>query len=128
MKEKEILHANSKDVQKRSRGKITQWSITILYIKNLREYECDSCEKAYKSNKSLHEHKLIAHINLQDYVCEQCKSVFKSESYLKRHVKYVHNKTSENLKCGICNKKFLNAKYLRAHANQAHNQITKDEN
>ncbi|CAH0746873.1 unnamed protein product [Bemisia tabaci] len=83
-----------------------------------RPFKCDSCEKSFRSRKSLRQHKL-KHSNLRNYECNFCTKRFKTKGTLKVHLK-IHTGEKPYV-CDLCGHSFIQKsdmmKHQRRHSN-----------
>ena len=59
---------------------------------NVRPYECDSCEKGFRTRSELKRHTESVHEKIRNVECSNCEKTFCSKSKLKRHTAKVHEK------------------------------------
>ena len=91
---------------------LTQHNSTHSSVKS---FGCNKCDKRFKTNLYLSEHKKFVHSNFHPFVCPQnnCKKRFKRRKDLNRH-KSVHS-SDKPFECEECNQRFKKQSYLMLH-------------
>ena len=84
------------------------------------KYECNKCEKGYKSSGGLSLHKKSVHEGIR-FKCNVCNRDFKSNANLKKHVESTHEGIKH--KCQKCGKQFSVKGNLDSHVKTFHNEI-----
>ena len=64
-------------------------------------FECNQCDKKYKSRSAQHNHKKTVHLGIVLH-CDQCAFTTKRKDHLKDHIKNIH----EKVVCDLCGKGF----------------------
>ena len=88
-------------------------------------FQCEHCEKAYRSNRHLKAHREQVHMTeeqveeaLWTVECGICCKRFVYRENLLRHMSSVHRGTEH---CGICNASFVDTYLLKEHYLNEHN-------
>lgn len=81
----------------------------------LKKYQCERCDKTFKSKSGYHNHKLSYII--ENYKCNICDKKFKYKSSLNNHMNRHKNIMH---KCDMCDKKYYNKRTLVSHKNTIH--------
>ena len=84
---------------------------------NLREFNCDKCDKRFSQKSGLNRHIKSVHENVR-YNCDKCGKSFSQKDNLNIHIKSVHEKIRYN--CDKCEKRFCSNQYLSQHIQSAH--------
>ena len=86
-----------------------------------RDFKCDSCEKAYKFNYDLKQHKKSVHEGIV-IQCQKCEKSYTQRCHLARHIKIAHNDTKketekyqEEIICIFCKTRFIKQQELKEH-------------
>nr|VZI00404.1 unnamed protein product [Spirometra erinaceieuropaei] len=87
--------------------------------RNLRQFACDMCGKAFARNGNLKAHIQNVHKNLREYTCDTCGKVFAQRGTLKKHVDSIHKKLPM-FSCDSCGKTFTQKGNLKTHINTFH--------
>ena len=88
--------------------------------KNLKVWECDSCDMKFNTNKELQLHKQNEHeADKYPFKCPHCPKRAKTENYLNQHIERVHLKI-KNFKCSECGKEFYSKPELDVHYKSVH--------
>ena len=74
------------------------------------KYECDKCDKTYKSGASLLDHQKSFHEGIK-YNCEKCNLHYATKQSLRRHIQATHD--GFRLECNKCHKLIQKANLLR---------------
>ena len=77
-----------------------------------KSFECNFCEKAFKTSTELVIHRRSMHVESQNengFQCELCMNFFSSKLSLLRHLKAIHEKEyksgdTDDYKCNLCSK------------------------
>lgn len=77
------------------------------------QFICDTCGKAYTSEKTLAEHVVISHTKAYDYCCELCGIGMVSQGALNRHM-LAHTDEKKH-ECQVCHRKFKRKMQLTYH-------------
>jgi len=88
------------------------------------KYQCDECDKLFKSNHNLKEHMKGVHIKSFSCPYQMCKiehKRFGHRRYLRMHIQRFHLKLHET--CEFCKKMFYDKNSLRKHVNEVHLQV-----
>ena len=56
---------------------------------NEKPYECDVCEKSFRTSSDLKKHMRI-HTNEKPYECDVCEKRFRESGNLQKHMRNVH--------------------------------------
>ena len=94
-------------------------------------HHCDECEKVFKTEKTLMQHKRYAHTSKQEYTCEKCDKTFTLKPSLARHRREKHSelkvnwdqvKLGENLnpQSNICGNYIKRESNLKIHRKTVH--------
>ncbi len=67
-------------------------------------YNCDNCDKIYKTKKSLRKHIKIKHSTIESLQCVKCDKHFPNQYSLKRHLYRSH--PSKLHSCPFCGSSF----------------------
>jgi hypothetical protein len=67
-------------------------------------YQCEKCNKLYKTNKCLRQHIQIKHSRIESLQCVKCDKHFSNKLSLKQHVYSVH--PSKLHSCSFCGSSF----------------------
>jgi KRAB domain-containing zinc finger protein len=91
--------------------------------KEIKDYECELCDKVYKLEGNLKNHIIKVH-NIGEKIddnntCKICNAVLSNKGKLNRHIETVHNK-SNVIKCDICKKEYNSKDALNSHIKQVH--------
>ena len=89
----------------------------------IRSYQCDQCDKAYKSKSALRDHVICFHGKARDHLCRFCPMRF-----LRKSDRIGHERTHTNerpFKCSHCDKAFRRKAIMQAHE-LTHGHRTKD--
>ena len=86
-----------------------------------RIFECESCEKDFKSKRYLkiHVDKFII-LKLRPYECLICEATFSCRGNLTKHNESIHEK--KRFPCSLCEKNFSQKSYLNTHIKTVHNK------
>uniref|UniRef100_A0A336M4T9 CSON009851 protein n=1 Tax=Culicoides sonorensis TaxID=179676 RepID=A0A336M4T9_CULSO len=76
-------------------------------------FQCDKCEKNYKSEKHLISHRVVHENKL--FACPQCGKTFNAPEKVAAHIRNLHNPNRPTFECSVCHKKFFYRKYLTGH-------------
>lgn len=84
-----------------------------------KNFSCDKCNKAFKNNKQLRNHKLVHKDKSEKlvHVCEECTKSFANRRQLRIHMDYVHKKLRPFL-CNFCGYKGSSRSSLKMHIRQ----------
>ena len=82
-------------------------------------FQCDDCDRSYKTIHQLENHKTMVHIKFR-YTCEKCPQTFASEQYKKTHMGNKHSGIS--MECEACGKSFNSKPALRYHVKAKHDK------
>jgi hypothetical protein len=66
-------------------------SLLILMLLSLSQpkvYSCNECEKRFRSQAKLNEHKTTVHVPIEDKTCKHCHKPYASTVLKARHEKY----------------------------------------
>uniref|UniRef100_A0A336LW72 CSON006329 protein n=1 Tax=Culicoides sonorensis TaxID=179676 RepID=A0A336LW72_CULSO len=86
--------------------------LTTVHSNN-RSFKCDLCDKSYKRQDSLNQHRLL-HENKRSFECEICGSCFNRKFSLTNHMK-IHNERTW-FECEFCEEaKYLTMTNLKKH-------------
>ena len=85
-------------------------------------FDCELCQKRFKTKKTLKKHKLLIHNKL--FKCDQCEESYTTPKKLQRHIKSVHETT---VKCEFCESILKNKNTYRHHVKKYHSPITKQK-
>ena len=80
-------------------------------------YQCDKCEKHYKSYSGLHTHIKSAH-GTETYQCDKCEYTSKNRKNLENHHLRMHS--TGQIVCDQCGKTFSNSISLTDHKSNTH--------
>jgi KRAB domain-containing zinc finger protein len=125
-KEMAILKSHMAIHRMRVQCKICDAEIQPVYLKKHirevhtddRKFQCQRCQKGFKSKQKLKIHILIHNKAVK---CLICSKMFPNKSAIKRHVKQIHENPG-SFECETCGKKFNRRFYLKYH------QKTHDKN
>ncbi len=67
-------------------------------------YNCDDCDKIYKTKKCLRVHIQLKHSTIKSLQCEKCDKYFPNQYSLKNHLRQVH--PSKLHSCSFCGSSF----------------------
>jgi len=81
-------------------------------------FNCDSCDKTFKTSKNLKEHIYKMH-TAKLMECDFCDKTFKRTSHLKLHLKKIHKNSTDHT-CQICNRSFGVRQSLDKHMSYVH--------
>ena len=81
---------------------------------DLREWQCDLCEKAFHTRGSLLAHKKAVHPESGPFLCDLCGTTFKTKSSLSMHCMEQHEGV-KNYQCSQCGKRFSRSSQLKRH-------------
>jgi len=105
-----LEQGNYKETEKEKRKKESK-------IKNC--YDCDLCEKSFRSKPEFKNHLNSVHDNADElFVCSPCGKIFKSEA-----TKIQHDKMAHKFRCDICHKEFADESTYIAHHKKSHKKI-----
>ncbi|XP_048480112.1 zinc finger protein 184-like isoform X3 [Plutella xylostella] len=94
-------------------------------------YECNVCEKKYKSKVNFKNHTKAAHSTNDDAAppayCVDCKQHFKNESILKLHLQMSKKHAAPRYECDHCGVKSVNKAGLQYHIDSTHMKIPRYE-
>lgn len=80
-------------------------------------YDCNQCEKSYKSTEGLTIHKRVVHEKIKFYVCNICNESFAYWKRYKSHLVSAHNAPAK-FSCDICDYKTQESYKLVVHKRQ----------
>ncbi|ETO21186.1 hypothetical protein RFI_16018 [Reticulomyxa filosa] len=88
------------------------------------KYQCEECNKVFKSNRNLKEH--ITGVHVKPFACpyEICQITnkrFGQKRFLRAHIERFHLKVREE--CPFCNNSFFDKKCLKKHIDETHLQL-----
>lgn len=78
-------------------------------------FQCDKCEKNYKSEKHLLLHAIVHENKL--FPCKECGKTFNTPEKVAAHARNVHNPNRPTFECTVCHKHFYYRKYLTGKKN-----------
>ena len=85
---------------------------------NVRNFQCDLCDKAYKTASALHNHR-IYHSDDPKYPCDYCEKKFHFNFLLQQHEQQIHlgklNGGGKTWECTVCQKSFNSRNKLTKH-------------
>jgi KRAB domain-containing zinc finger protein len=87
-----------------------------------RDFQCDSCPKAFKTQLALKIHTEVVHAELKVFVnCEFCKAIIQ-EKHLNQHIKNQHTEEGQEkpFECSACGKTFRTFKLGQRHYEAVH--------
>ena len=74
-------------------------------------YQCDVCEKRFKTKGILNNHQVLVHNKFSKYQCHRCLKYLPSAGHFKCHMTF--HEGTKNYQCECCEKKF----YMKSHLN-----------
>lgn len=87
--------------------------------KDIRPFECNSCDKAFHSKSQLEKHQLV-HVHDRKYECDLCEFTCKHKDYLVQHMK--SHSDERPFVCQICNHSSKTKSHLRIHMTRHSNE------
>ena len=92
----------------------------VLLHSNKRQFVCEECNKQFKLQCNLIEHRISVHSTDKSFVCStnNCNKKFQSKPYLIRHQR-IHS-TNKFYECDSCDKKFKTRRSLVLHRSYIH--------
>ncbi|XP_063700782.1 zinc finger protein 470-like [Culicoides brevitarsis] len=96
-------------------GKLTRHltSHLLKHEQPAERFQCDKCEKNYKSEKHLQLHAIVHENKL--FPCAQCGKAFNTPEKVQAHMRNMHNPNRPTFECSVCHKHFYYRKYLTGH-------------
>ena len=91
-----------------------------LKVHSGRSISCFICNKNFKTQNSLWQHKKT-HDEPENIACNMCSSSFQSKSALRKHVLRIHER--KKYSCPYCQKSFADEKYCKNHISTCDLQI-----
>lgn len=93
-------------------GKLTRHltSHLLKHEEPAERFQCDKCEKNYKSEKHLQLHAIVHENKL--FSCQQCGKAFNTPEKVSAHMRNLHNPNRPTFECSVCHKHFYYRKYL----------------
>lgn len=94
-------------------GKLTRHltSHLLKHEEPAERFQCDKCEKNYKSEKHLQLHAIV-HEN-KVFSCQQCGKAFNTPEKVSAHMRNLHNPNRPTFDCSVCHRKYFYRKYLK---------------
>ena len=90
---------------------------------SVKSFGCDKCDKRFKTNLVLNNHKMFVHSDYRRFVCPQsdCNQRFKQQSALDVHEMRFHSGIKPH-KClyNNCGKSFVTSNELKQHIGYKH--------
>ena len=88
---------------------------------SMKKYECNQCDKSFKSNQSLKQHHDYIHegVSRIKFECNQCDKSYNTKDALIRHQDYIHEGLRK-YECQLCDKSYADATPLRNHMKTIH--------
>ena len=74
--------------------------------------KCQSCDRTFKTNSKVNEHKKMVHEMIK-FNCDTCDKSFSSNGNLKQHKMKVHDLITH--RCEVCEKSFMDRSSLMMH-------------
>ena len=107
------------------------YHLEVEHMEGTQKMECDECEKVFKTEKTLLQHKRYAHASKEEYSCDKCDKTFTLKPSLVRHRREKHSEhkvnwnqveLGENLnpQCDICGNFFKRESNLKIHRKTVH--------
>ena len=112
-----------------SNAKFSQKAFSKAHIKNIHNpnnenISCDLCEKTFRDEKIMKQHRTRTHIMIKIFVCNICDTTVSSQSHLQRHIQSLHEdqEQARNYKCNFCDNTFIDSSTYKHHLKYVHDK------
>ena len=89
--------------------------------KNIK-FSCDLCNKDYKSNKAVKNHRNVVHFGMRLFECDLCDKTYTDNTPLRIHKETVHKEEDATYACSECDKTFMSEPLLKNHSARFHSK------
>ncbi|XP_064293046.1 zinc finger protein 682-like isoform X6 [Plodia interpunctella] len=93
---------------------------THSYSHETGSFQCENCDKVFKSMNAKNEHFAVVHMRVKRHRCPHCTEAFKNYFQRNKHISSVHGVKLKEFKCTMCPKIFYLSGKLGVHIRTVH--------
>ncbi|XP_060809174.1 zinc finger protein 714 isoform X6 [Amyelois transitella] len=93
---------------------------THSYSHETGSFQCERCDKVFKSMNAKNEHFAVVHMRAKRHRCPHCPEAFKNYFQRNKHISNIHGMKLKEFKCSMCPKIFFLSGKLGVHIRTVH--------